>query len=439
MNARKVAINILDQVLYHNAYSNIALNNALNKEELNLKDKALVTEIVYGTIKYKFTIDYIIASFVKDTKNVDNTVINILRTAIYQMRFLSKVPDYAVVNEAVNITKKVAPRLSNLVNGVLRNYIRNKDKEFYKGKDPIFKIAFDYSFEPWMVNLFINQYGKDRTYEILKGLNLTPGVTVRVNSLKSNYEDTFAKLQDYGYEVEEGYVCPEAITIKKGSNIESNPEFKQGKITVQDESAMLVAPILDLEQEHIVFDMCSAPGGKATHIAEIMENTGEVIASDLHQSKLSLIEENANRLGITNIHCKVMDAAVFNEELVNKAHRILIDVPCSGIGIIKKKPEIKWNKAEQSMKSLIEIQRNIMTNASKYLKSQGVLVYSTCTLNKEENEKNIKWFLNNNKNFVLEKVYFGKVDNIIYHDEGYVTILPNENMDGFFIAKFKKI
>lgn len=439
MKAREIAVNILIQILQKGAYSNIVLNNELNKSRLEDKDRALVTEIVYGTIKYKYTIDHIISNFSgRSISKIDSFILNILRMSIYQIKYLDKIPDYAVVNEAVDLSKNISIGASKFVNGILRSYLRKKDLAFNFNDDEVLKLSYEYSFEPWMVKMFMEQYGAEITKSILKGLNYTPNMSIRVNSYKGTYEDTFNKLEELGYEINEGFICPEAISINKGSSIENNPVFKSGYITVQDESAMLVAPILDADENHTVFDLCSAPGGKTTHISELMNNKGKVVAFDIHENKLSLIKQNAERLGLSNIEYRTMDATQFNESLVNKADRVLIDVPCSGIGIIRKKPEIKWNKINKDMKALSVIQRNIMENAGCYLKEGGILIYSTCTLNKYENEKNIQWFIKKHPNFKVENVYLGKSNNIIYHDEGYITIIPNEYMDGFFIAKLIK-
>jgi 16S rRNA (cytosine967-C5)-methyltransferase len=437
---RKVAVDILDSILGKGAYSNIALNSGLNKSGLEDRDKALATEIVYGTLKYKYTIDKILASFLtQELKKMDSFIVNILRTAIYQILFLDKVPEFAAVNEAVDMAKKnKSVSASRLVNGVLRNYLRNKSKIYYDENDKVESLCFKYSYEPWMVKLFIEQYGEGKAELILKGLNSTPAVTIRVNSLKINFDEAFEMLKAMEYDVEEGLVCPEAIRIIRGKSVEQNPLFKEGMATVQDESAMLVAPSMDIIPNITVLDLCSAPGGKTTHISELMNNTGKIQAYDIHKDKLALIEQNSKRLGITNIKCDVLDAAVYNEYLKDSAERVLIDVPCSGLGIIRKKPEIKWTKNLKQLKEIIKIQREIMNSAAKYVKIGGVLLYSTCTLNKKENENNVKWFLSNFPNYNIEQLFYGELDNIEYGKYG-VTVLPNEYMDGFFIAKFKRI
>ena len=439
-NSRLVAIVVIEKVLNENAYSNIVLGLELNKSELSDKDKALVTEIVYGTLKYKYSIDKILLRYVKKgIDKLESFVLNILRISIYQIRFLDKVPSFAAVNEAVNLTKKMSNvGASKLVNGVLRSYLRDTEAKYYNEEDNIDRLCFEYSFTKALVKLFIKQYGSERAERILKGLNYKPDVTVRVNTLKLTYKEIWEKLIENGYNIEKGYACPAAIRIIKGKNIENNLLFNEGNITVQDESAMFAALSMDILPNLNILDLCSAPGGKTTHIAELMGNTGRVRAFDIHKNKLSLIKENLNRIGITNTTCDVMDATEYSEELFESADRVLIDVPCSGLGIIRKKPEIKWSKNLRDIDGIIDIQRNIMENASQYVKKGGVLLYSTCTLNKNENESNVDWFIESHPEFKIEPLFYGEFDNINYSDKGYVTIFPNEYMDGFFIAKIKK-
>ena len=437
MNSREVALNIINRVLNEGAYSNIVLSAELNESDLNANDRGLVTELVYGTIRRRNTLDMIISNYVKDIKLMDKEVLNILRMAIYQMHFLDKVPDFAACNEAVELAKKVSLENSKLVNGILRSY--TKDPDNIQIKDGMLdKLVYQYSFEPWFIRMIYKQYGEEIGRKILAGLNETPKVTVRVNSAKTDFDEVYEKLEEAGYDIEEGYVCPEAIIIRGGSSIENNELFNKGYITVQDESAMLVAPMLDLQKNDIVLDLCAAPGGKTTHIAEILNSEGEVYSFDLHEKKLSLIEDSIKRLGLGSTNVEVMDATKLNSKYIAYADKVLIDVPCSGLGIIRKKPEIKWNKTRKSLQELVPVQREIMENAWAYLKSGGVMVYSTCTLNKEENEDNIEWFLNKHKDAEVEKIFLGNNDDFIYNKDGSLTILPNEYMDGFYIAKIIK-
>ena len=436
MNSRELALNIINRVLIEGAYSNLVLSNELNESDLNEKDRALVTELVYGTIRRKKTLDMIISNYIKDISLMDERVLNILRMAIYQMHFLDKVPEFAACNEAVELAKQISVQDSKLVNGILRSYTKNPDD--MDVKDKIDRLVYQYSYEPWFIRMMYKQYGEENGRKILSGLNATPKVTVRVNASKGDYDEVFERLEEMEYDVEEGYACPEAIIIKGGSSIENNELFKEGLITVQDESAMLVSPLLDLNPGDVALDLCAAPGGKTTHTAELLEDEGKVYSFDLHENKLSLINENLHRLGLNNVEVEAMDATKLNSKYVACADKVLIDVPCSGLGIIRKKPEIKWNKSRKSLKDLVPTQRAIMENAWMYLKNGGTMIYSTCTLNTEENQDNVEWFLNKYKDAKVEKIFLGNMDNFIYNNDGSLTILPNEYMDGFYIAKISK-
>lgn len=438
-SARECTVDILNNVFYNNAYSNIELNNKLNKTNFNEKDKALITELVYGTIKYKYSLDSIISTFLRNNlKDVDRTLTNILRITIYQLRYLDKIPDFAAVNEAVEISKKISKGASKFINGVLRNYLRNKDKCFYSTENNLDRLCFNYSFSPWMISLFIKQYGENTAIDIFNGLNSFPPVTVRVNTMRATFDEVWNKLISLGYKVEEGNISPDAIRIINGKGIENNPLFQEGLITVQDESAMMVAPLMDLHENLTVIDLCSAPGGKTTHISEIMNNTGKILAFDIYKNKLEMIRKSAERLGIRNIILNTIDASILNENLIDMADRVLIDVPCSGLGIIRKKPEIKWTKSYDDIRDITQIQRRIMNNAKRYVKPGGIMIYSTCTLAREENEMNVDWFLKTNPSFKIIPIECGKSENLLYNDNGSVTILPNNKMDGFFISKFRR-
>jgi 16S rRNA (cytosine967-C5)-methyltransferase len=443
-STRELATETLTNIFKEGLYSNIYLNKVLNENEISEKDRGLFTEIVYGTLRYKYTIDKILNSFLKNgTKRMskdDLFLLNILRISIYQIKYLDKIPSFAAVNEAVEISKKrCGMSKSKLVNGVLRNFLRNKAKvEQDLQKSYVENLCFEYSFEEWMVNLLLSQYSEENVESILKGLNERPEISVRVNSLKTDYDSVYEELCNLEYNIKEGKVSPDAIYIKKGSNVEKNPLFNSGMITIQDESAMLVAEIMELKEDLKVLDLCSAPGGKTTHIAELMNNTGEIIACDIYDHKLKLVKDNVDRLGIQNVKLMNLDATVYNNDFINSADRVLIDVPCSGLGIIRKKPEIKWNKNKNELEALVKIQRDILTKASDYVKTGGYLIYSTCTLNKNENIENISWFLKKDDRFVVEKIFMGNLENFQYDNLGTVTILPNENMDGFYIARLKR-
>lgn len=441
MNSREIAVEIINLVLYKNAYSNITLNRYLNKnKELSVADKGLITEIVYGTLKYKLIIDETLNYYLREgVDSLNNITLTILRISIYQFKYLDKIPDFAIVNEAVDLCKKRRGiKESKLVNGVLRNYMR-KGEPHLRCETYEKKISYKFSFPEWIINLYKDQYGEQTMIKILEGSNKIPALTVRANLFKDDYFNIFSMLEDQGYDVDESQICPEGIIITKGSSIEKNKMFCDGYITPQDESAMLIAPLMDVKPGYKVIDMCSAPGGKATHMAELMEDTGEVLAFDIHEHKTKLIEDNAKRLGLNIIKASINNAEILDEKLIDYADCVLADVPCSGLGIIRKKPEIKWNKESKDLSELYPLQLKILENASKYVKKNGIIIYSTCTLNIEENEKIVKKFLKANDDYKIEPLYIGKDPNILYSDSGCITVIPNENMDGFFICKLKRL
>lgn len=435
-NARALAVHVLDKVLYHGAYSNIALDHAFSSARLKSDDAALATEIVYGTLKYLHALDRIIGDHSKiPMEKMDPTVRNILRSAVYQLRYLDRVPDYAVINEAVEITKLHHGRASGFVNGVLRGVLRNRKSPVFRS--PLEKTAFETSFPEWLVSFFQEQYGPlHRT--ILDGLNERPSVTFRVNTLRISREEALEKLVDLGYEAVPTRISPYGIEVHGGRSILDNPMHREGLLTVQDESSMMVGPLLAEQESKEYLDLCSAPGGKATQLAELTRDRTPIFAFDIYPNKLKRIEENVRRLGLTSIRTAIQDAGTSLPDHHGKAS-VLLDAPCSGLGIIRKKPEIKYTKTADDLKSLVELQRRLLRVAADYVGVGDVLVYSTCTLNKEENEENARWFLSQHPEFQAEPIHYGEDPSLLYTEEGFVTLLPGKTMDGFFLSRFKRV
>lgn len=435
LNAREVAVDILGKVFHQGAYSNLLLDQAIQRGLVREEDIGLLTEIVYGTIKHLLTIDELLKrNMSMPISKVENYILDVLRISVYQMHYLDRIPSYAVINEAVNLTKKKAQKASGFVNGVLRGYLRKKQDV------PVFSTRleqelFDYSFPVWMIRLFEEQYGT-QYLEILQGLNERPVITYRVNTLKMTRDEALQRLLELGYNAEATEISPYGIEVTGGKGVQSNPLFQNGTLTVQDESSMLVAPLL-LSEGYEYLDLCSAPGGKTMHLAELLKDKIPVHAFDLYDSKLKLIRQNKERLGLDSVTIHKNDGKNLLEEYVGKAH-VLLDAPCSGLGIIRKKPEIKYTKSRDELNSLITLQRELLETAKQYIPSGGTLVYSTCTLNKEENEENLRWFLKKNPDFFAEPITYGDARNLVYSQEGFVTILPGKTMDGFFIAKLKR-
>ena len=348
---------------------------------------------------------------------------------------MDKIPQSAAVNESVKLAKRYGhAKSSGFVNGILRNVTRNINS-LPKPKDETERISVEYSCPEWLVKKWIKDFGKDFACELMESMNKEAGMCVRVNTLKTDVSKMLevlpaANLCEYA---SCGISCD-------GFDVGASEEYKNGLISVQDEAAMLSALVLSPKSGETVIDMCAAPGGKSTHMAELMKNKGKILSFDIHEHKIALIEENAKRLGIDIISAQVSDACVYKEEYKETADKVLADVPCSGLGIIRRKPDIKWNRPEEN--DLSEIQYKILSNAAKYIKPGGELVYSTCTVNHEENEDVILKFLEENKNFVSVdiKPLLDKKLHPVISEKGFVTLYPNrDGTDGFFIAKLKKV
>ncbi len=421
--SRQIALKILYEIDFKEAYSNLALKEGLKYSELSAVDKGFVTQLVYGVISRKRTLDCVISRFstVKLSK-ISDYVLEILRMGIYQMLFMDRVPDSAAVNESVKLAQKYVYRSKGFINGILRSVAREKQNITF------LNLADKYSYPDFLVKMWSDDFGEERAKHILKSLNCVPQMNIRVNTLKTTREDLIKELEKSGIEAKADELYENSIAVRK-MDIASSELFKNGFFTVQDTAAQLSSAVLAPKSGTRVLDMCAAPGGKTTHMAEIMNNDGEIVALDIYEHKTQLIKENAKRLGIDIIKAKVWDTEIFCDEYSEKFDFVLADVPCSGLGIIRRKPDIKWNACPGE--ELYNIQKNILDNASKYVKPKGFIVYSTCTLNKDENEKRIEKFLKEHKNFELvsEKIC----------PKGYRTFYPDvDGTDGFFICKLRK-
>ncbi len=430
----------------NDAYSNLSIKKNLDALENKISDveENLVRGIVYGVLENQIYIDYILgkASKIK-LKKIHPKILTILRMGIYQMIFMDRIPNSAAVNESVNLAKKHGHKGTiGFVNGVLRNINRNKE-DFSKihTKNKAEYISIKYSHPKWMVDRWIKEFGEDFTENLARENNSKPDLNIRVNTLKTKKETLKESLLDKGFLVREGIYARDSLIIENPNRITSLKEFKAGHFFIQDETSSLVGQIMDPKPGSIVLDVCSAPGGKASHLAEKMENKGRVLSRDIHLNKLEIIRANAERLGIDIIETKISDARKRDESLVDIADYLLVDAPCSGFGLIRRKPEIKWNRKEKDIKDLADLQYEILNNVKDYLKKGGVLVYSTCTIENEENINMVKRFLNENKDFSLVSLEnnIESDENITSLKDGYVQFYPNiHGTDGFFIAKMIK-
>lgn len=421
---RKAAYLTLMDVESKKAYSNLALNHQVAITRPN--SQAFVREIVYGVLENKLTLDYYIDILVKDgIKSLRNQELTILRMGIYQLGYMDSVPEYAAVNESVTLAKRYCRTKAGLVNGVLREY-HNKRLQLRlpdRDEDETRYLSVKYSYAPWIIETWREFYDIDFLEELLAAGNETPPNTVRLNWLKVMKPDLMKKLREKGFEVVEGEISRNAIHVK-GSQLLDTELYKMGMFTPQDESSMLVAEKLDPKHGETVMDVCAAPGGKTTAIAERMNNTGRIIASDIYRRKLDLIDREAKRLGITNIETRSWDATRVDSSMLQRADRVLVDVPCSGLGVVRRKPEIKYKEKTSEMELLPKKQLAILSASSSYVKPGGTLVYSTCTINREENEKVTEAFLKKNPGFK-------QVERI--------QLLPNvDGTDGFYICVMKR-
>lgn len=429
MNSRKIVVELLNEV-DKGKYVNQVLK-VIQDYDLDIRDKNLINKIVYGVVENRIYLDYYIRKFSSvRLKKIDADILNILRMSAYQILFLTKIPHSAVVNEAAKLTKKINFRRTGFVNGLLRNMSREY-KNVELPEDYVQALSIKYSHPVWLVEHFIDLFGQTFTEDLLKSNNETPSLVLRTNTRLINREDLMTKLE------EEGFVCRISDIVKEGIVVSKLGElpldhsqlFKAGYFTIQDESSMMIAGIVDPKPHERVLDLCAAPGGKTTHLATIMDNQGQVMACDISEYKLPLIEENKARLQLSNISVCQNDASLFNPDFENAFDKVLVDAPCSGLGIIRRKPDIKYLKSMEDIQALTDIQDQILEQASKYVKPGGKLIYSTCTIEPKENQERIKKFLLTHD---FEIVQIGENDNL--------QLYPNvDETDGFFCCKLRKV
>lgn len=413
INARETAMKAIYDVEFNGAYSNMVLKKALIGAEK--QDKGFITTLVYGTISRKLTLDYVIERYSKlKLKKISKYILIILRMGLYQLMFMDKIPESAAVNESVKLAKHYGHGASaGFVNGILRSYIRNGIKISNDN------LSVKYSYPEWLCNQWINDFGFEFTEKLMAAMNTEPKITIRYNALKTTQEELKTLFEENGIHSEKNGIS----LACEGFDVSHDKLYLDGFYSVQDTAASNAAIELSPRAGDTVIDMCAAPGGKTTHLAEIMENEGKILAFDIHEHKIKLIEANAKRLGIGIIDAQIADGTVFDERLRNTADKILCDVPCSGLGIIRRKPDIKWNKGDTN--ELRDIQKKILENSAEYLKHGGEIVYSTCTIDRRENEEITSAFLKNHADFekISEKTYYPNTD----------------GTDGFYICKMRRL
>nr|WP_184094034.1 16S rRNA (cytosine(967)-C(5))-methyltransferase RsmB [Anaerocolumna cellulosilytica] len=442
---REIAFDILNDILEKGSFSHTVMANTLNQYQyLKKQDRAFITRLCEGTLERIITLDYLLNQYssVKVLK-MKPVIRNILRMGLYQIKYM-EVPPSAACNEAVKLTKKRGfTGLSGFVNGVLRSIIREPDKAKFpeESKDKVSYLSIVYSIPDWIIKGWLNQYDYDTVKQMLEGfLSSSKETSIRCNLNKVSVSELKEALTQSQVKIVDGEYLPYALKISEYNYLNQLTPFLNGCFQVQDESSMLVGELSKAKPGDYVIDVCAAPGGKALHIAETMEGSGHVEARDVTQNKVRLIEDNINRLGYRNITARVWDAFILDEESVSKADLVIADLPCSGLGIIGKKPDIKYNMTTEKQKSLVQLQRDILKVVTQYVKPGGILMYSTCTINPGENEENVKWLLET-FDFApesLEEILPPGLK-IATAKKGYLQLLPGiHGTDGFFIARFKR-
>jgi 16S rRNA (cytosine967-C5)-methyltransferase len=441
-NVREAAMDLLDAIEKNQSYSNLLLNTTIEKNNISPLDIGLLTELTYGTLQRRMALDFFLKPFIKNSKKLEKWVLQLLRITLYQMVYLDKIPDRAAIFEAVEIAKKRGHKgIAGMVNGVLRSIQREGLPSLDVVSDPIERLSIETSHPEWLVKRWVNQFGMERTKGMCE-VNLTaPLQTARVNLTKTTIRECIEDLDEEGFQIEKSPIIPEAIRALRG-NLAFSRAFKKGMITIQDESSMLAAYALAPNENELILDACAAPGGKSTHIAETMKLTGGVISLDLHEHKVKLINENAKRLGLGNIRTIAMDSRNAGEHFEKEYFdRILLDAPCSGLGVMRRKPDMKYTKKEQDLIQLSTIQQNLLKSVSPLVKKGGIFVYSTCTVDKEENENTVFTFLQEHPEFEVDVTLKERMPEAIQPlvTEGFLQILPQDfGSDGFFIACLRK-
>lgn len=427
-NTREKALQIINDVLYKGTFLEESLE-ILKVSNIDERDFAFIKEITTGVVRNKTYLDYVVRQNSRVRFNrIHKIILIILEMAIYQMYFLDKVPDYSIVDESVNLAKIYGNKGSiSFTNGILRSIAKKKPAQVTL-KNSIDNLSTYYSHPRFYTEYFYENYGEEFTKKLLKANNEKAPFTIRVNIFKTNRDDLIKNLSQIGFEIEETSY-DNALNILNPNGIIDTEYFEKGHFYVQDLGSILVSSFLKPKKDSMVLDLCAAPGGKTTHLSEIMDNTGEIVACDKSKGKINLIKENAQRLGCKNISPMINDARVLNDDFVNKFDYVLVDAPCSGTGLYRKKPDIKWNKGIDDLKDLGKIQLEILNNAKEYVKNQGLLLYSTCSLSKIENEDVIENFLSENKNFKIKKL----------RDKEVLKLFPSvDGSDGFSICLLEK-
>jgi 16S rRNA (cytosine967-C5)-methyltransferase len=436
---RGTAVKILNRVERSDAYLDKLLDAELRSDEMNELDKGLMNEIVTGVVRWQMKLDWVLTGFFHGNfTKAETNIKNALRVALYQILFLDKVPQSAAVNEGVEFIKRLrGQKVGDLVNAVLRNIIRNLENIRYPDpkEDRIRHLSVVESHPLWLVNRWVTRFGYDEAQQFLAANNKRPDLTLRVNRLKIQFDYYLSLLNQNQIQYTRSANLDFFVRVQHMTGIGSSEMFRQGFFSVQDESGGLAVKLLDPQQGERVIDLCSAPGGKTTFIGELMKNIGEIISVDKYETRLNLVKNAVQRLGISNAHFIVADAATLQ---IPPGDKVLVDAPCSGLGVLAKKPDAKWKREPEDIRDLVKLQRSILKNAATLVKPSGCLVYSTCTTEPEENTEITSDFLSNHPDFSVEPAdQF--VPREVVSSSGFIETFPHRNgMDGAFAVRFRK-
>lgn len=441
-NVRNIALDLLLRIEKSGSFSHLLISNAIDKQLIHPKDEALLTTLIYGTLERKMTLQYDVNRFIQTKKKVQPWVEMLLYLSVYQLRYLDNVPAYAVIDEAVNIAKKRGHKgIGSLVNGVLRSAERKGPQDFSEITDVVERISLETSHPTWLVQKWIDAYGIDVTRKMCETNVMTKPLSIRVNTNKITREALLNLLNEEGVTSIASPYLEYGIIVQKGNIFKTNI-IENGYATVQDISSMLAANFLAVEKNQTVLDCCSAPGGKTTFLAERLNETGKVHAYDIHRNKTKLIRANVKRLELKNVLVGQHDAKTLQEKYTHGFFdRIIVDAPCSGLGIIRTKPDIKYNKTEADIKQLTKVQLDILRETAPLLKQNGKLVYSTCTVVREENNDVVLAFLREHPHFRVDPDFLEEINELPFHHveitPAGLQIFPQScNGDGFFVTRF---
>lgn len=444
VNPRELIVDMLIEITKNGEYSHVVIGQTLEKYQyLSKADRSFLKKVTNGTIEQMIYIDYILNHYSKVKVNKMKPMIRaILRSSVYQLYFMDRIPSSAVCNEAVKLTgKRGFQNLKGFVNGVLRTIIREGCKEILPPKERVAEyLSVKYSTPEWLVKQWMGVYGKDKTEQMLVYFLKEKNTTIRCNNSKITSIELKEKLMEDGVKEIVDTPLSYAFEISGYDYLTGLSSFREGLFAVQDMSSMLVAEAAGVAENNVCIDVCAAPGGKTLHVADKLGGTGKVFCGDISERKAEKIMENVERMGFENVAVHVWDATEFEEELKDMADIVLADVPCSGLGVIGRKPDIKFKMNLESMEALIPLQRKILTNVKNYVKPGGVLMFSTCTVNEKENKENVNWFVKEYPEFQLED-FVEQMPEIIKPlvENGKLQLLPGEcNTDGFFIAKLRR-